>query len=305
MYEIFTYFWSRCRKELRVSPQVVFVHSQQEDQGSTHIPIGNMFDLDLHKALFENFDRSTSIHEACENFEQDFWPFVFSETGLSEAAKLFVSRAVEFLFMHEVGHIAAGHFEYIEDQIGLCTSFNAFSVATKSHVHREIQAMELSADHTAVQNFISNGFFDSKVEDDMYLSLEIFLASIAFLFSSSDLSARTISTYSQAEHPDADLRFYLIFDWLRVLLWERRPELPDQSSQRSRDLARKVVHWSMRSLREVGVGGGGFSLLSSKVDDDDISRWFEEESMKLARLLIQIQSQCTERVGASSDTAPI
>lgn len=295
LYEIFSRGWFRHRERNSTNEIRVPVHHDQNEPVSVYFPSKNFFRLDLKRSLFDEFNLENDLFDAATKFEASFWPFEFSGMGFSEVAKALAKHALNFLILHELGHISRGHFEYIEETRGR----NAHLAQHKENLAEGdtimARCMELAADTQAIENQLLN-LVQGDDRDNWTSFVDLFVHAIGFLFATSDLNARTTATYSSSQHPDADMRFVAVMSYLSACIQD---EYPDELKERMRDLRRSWMEAPViatKLLREIGVLSGGFSVYLGWHASDKDTMFFQEMS-KLTSQLKKNEIKWTHRCG--------
>jgi hypothetical protein len=187
--------------------------------------------------------------------------------------------------------VSRGHLEYLETISGACAiSETSDSPSLESKMH---QHMEVDADISAMLN-LTLGNIDRSNEE---LSLQNFrgmMTVFAFTFSLFDLSIRTSSTYREAAHPDPDLRLWLSSTYVATAM----EDLTGQPLKRQlADVTSSLIPPCVKTLRELGVSGGGFQLRLAAQCDEGIGSVVDQILASHFQEALGYQERWTERIG--------
>ena len=269
----------------------VIVHPRQEEEISALIRAPNFFGLDLWSDLVNLEVEHESIECMSESIERKFWAFEIGSEPIGLRASIYLDKALEFLVLHEGGHIARGHLDY------RASTGRGAGLPTEADIDpKMLQAMEIDADLQAMTNQYAV-ILREEFGDNTKSYTRLLITVYALIFSLFDLRSRTANSYRGASHPDPDGRLQLAWYYLGAML---EGETGRPFRQIFSEAFGATIAPVTRVLRELGIRGGSFQQVLLRQSDDGAARYWEEYGDWSAKHSVLLQQLWVDRAGTSS-----
>lgn len=296
LYEIYTAISHRHNDRQPRNRHDIFIHYDQRERAAVNLMQPNFFGFNLAESFKRAFEESANLERASEIFETEFWPFEFDRRPISAAAKTCVSVATDFIVLHECAHVTRGHLDYMKEQWSL-NLLPELGEARKIIDPKMAFHMELDADMQAIASQLQ-GYTEVQTKPTKDL-ISSYLSILAFLYASFDFSARTISRYTEQEHPDPDIRYLLMLGYFKAAI---TAELDDDVAEYMSTASHSAVSMALQVQRECGIRGGGFSIALARQSNAQVDKAVSEISQRWANESGFFQSQWKDRIGRNNTT---
>jgi hypothetical protein len=172
------------------------------------------------------------------------------------AAICMTLMGIDFVVAHELGHIMAGHVDFLGSQ-GLALRLNEHSPTATPLSVPLLQAIELEADLDAgfmlasavLERFIIGNDFAEMFDEQTFLTLWVF--TVLMLFHLFDLAGSSVETYQQKEHPHPEHRLLFVLTALLANTEMTNPKMGTLvENARAAGLEELDRAWSLLGLAE-------------------------------------------------------